>query len=153
MFSVSCPKERKQNICFYIEKKKYASIFINLLNKVGNWLVNLLKKLGNLNLIKPYKLFIPNVCSVILFPLCNVLSVVLYLNQSLIPATWWAFWISGAIQRLLQNDLLSADAIDKGDEATIKSLIYPVCSFQFPLKKMALALSYFDLHYSETIAT
>ncbi|XP_050373159.1 endonuclease III homolog 1, chloroplastic isoform X2 [Argentina anserina] len=32
----------------------------------------------------------------------------------------------GAIQRLLQNGLLSADAIDKGDEATIKSLIYPV---------------------------
>ncbi|CAN6580434.1 unnamed protein product [Malus baccata var. baccata] len=32
----------------------------------------------------------------------------------------------GAIQRLLQNDLLSADSIDKADEATIKSLIYPV---------------------------
>ncbi|XP_024022122.1 endonuclease III homolog 1, chloroplastic isoform X2 [Morus notabilis] len=32
----------------------------------------------------------------------------------------------GAIQRLLQNDLLTADAIDKADEATIKSLIYPV---------------------------
>ncbi|XP_065618157.1 endonuclease III homolog 1, chloroplastic isoform X1 [Quercus suber] len=33
---------------------------------------------------------------------------------------------NGAIQRLLQNDLLVADAIDKADEATIKSLIYPV---------------------------
>ncbi|GMY32433.1 endonuclease III homolog 1, chloroplastic-like isoform X2 [Fagus crenata] len=32
----------------------------------------------------------------------------------------------GAIQRLLQNGLLTADAIDKADEATIKSLIYPV---------------------------
>ncbi|KAL6194277.1 hypothetical protein ACLB2K_035361 [Fragaria x ananassa] len=32
----------------------------------------------------------------------------------------------GAVQRLLQNGMLSADAIDKGDEATIKSLIYPV---------------------------
>ncbi|XP_041001206.1 endonuclease III homolog 1, chloroplastic-like isoform X3 [Juglans microcarpa x Juglans regia] len=32
----------------------------------------------------------------------------------------------GAIQRLLQNDLLAADTIDKADEATIKSLIYPV---------------------------
>ncbi|EXB68724.1 Endonuclease III-like protein 1 [Morus notabilis] len=29
-------------------------------------------------------------------------------------------------KRLLQNDLLTADAIDKADEATIKSLIYPV---------------------------
>ncbi|GLT75757.1 hypothetical protein SLA2020_474560 [Shorea laevis] len=33
---------------------------------------------------------------------------------------------AGAIQRLLQNGLLTADAIDKADEATIKSLIYPV---------------------------
>ncbi|KAM6546047.1 hypothetical protein CsatB_026783 [Cannabis sativa] len=32
----------------------------------------------------------------------------------------------GAIQRLLQNGLLAADTIDKADEATIKSLIYPV---------------------------
>lgn len=32
----------------------------------------------------------------------------------------------GAIQRLLQNDLLNADAIEKIDEATIKSFIYPV---------------------------
>ncbi|XP_057470664.1 endonuclease III homolog 1, chloroplastic-like isoform X8 [Actinidia eriantha] len=32
----------------------------------------------------------------------------------------------GAIQRLLQNDLLTPDAIDNTDEATIKSLIYPV---------------------------
>ncbi|XP_059432517.1 endonuclease III homolog 1, chloroplastic-like isoform X2 [Corylus avellana] len=32
----------------------------------------------------------------------------------------------GAIQRLLQNGLLTADAIDKADEATIKTLIYPV---------------------------
>ena len=37
--------------------------------------------------------------------------------------------IAGAIQRLLQNDLLVADAIDKADEATIKSLIYPVYLF------------------------
>nr|GMD72366.1 endonuclease III homolog 1, chloroplastic-like isoform X2 [Ipomoea batatas] len=34
--------------------------------------------------------------------------------------------LAGAVQRLLQNDLLTADAIDKADEATIKSLIYPV---------------------------
>uniref|UniRef100_A0A7N0V6H5 DNA-(apurinic or apyrimidinic site) lyase n=1 Tax=Kalanchoe fedtschenkoi TaxID=63787 RepID=A0A7N0V6H5_KALFE len=32
----------------------------------------------------------------------------------------------GAIQRLLQNGLLSADAIHEADEATIKSIIYPV---------------------------
>ncbi|XP_020413692.1 endonuclease III homolog 1, chloroplastic [Prunus persica] len=32
----------------------------------------------------------------------------------------------GAIQRLLQNNLLAADSIDKAEEATIKSLIYPV---------------------------
>ncbi|XP_043699593.1 endonuclease III homolog 1, chloroplastic-like isoform X2 [Telopea speciosissima] len=33
---------------------------------------------------------------------------------------------NGAIQRLLQNGLLTADAIVDADEATIKSLIYPV---------------------------
>ncbi|KAM7465418.1 hypothetical protein LguiB_012980 [Lonicera macranthoides] len=33
---------------------------------------------------------------------------------------------AGAIQRLLQNGLLTADAIDKADESTLKSLIYPV---------------------------
>ncbi|KAG4973923.1 hypothetical protein AAZX31_11G125900 [Glycine max] len=32
----------------------------------------------------------------------------------------------GAIQRLLQNDLLTADAINDADEETIKKLIYPV---------------------------
>ncbi|KAH9727675.1 Endonuclease III [Citrus sinensis] len=32
----------------------------------------------------------------------------------------------GAIQRLLQNGLLTAEAIDKADEATMKDLIYPV---------------------------
>ncbi|KAF8014140.1 hypothetical protein BT93_H0087 [Corymbia citriodora subsp. variegata] len=32
----------------------------------------------------------------------------------------------GAIQRLLQNDVLTADAIEKADEESIKSLIYPV---------------------------
>ncbi|KAI5658057.1 hypothetical protein M9H77_26850 [Catharanthus roseus] len=32
----------------------------------------------------------------------------------------------GAIQRLLQQDLLTPDAVDKAEEATIKSLIYPV---------------------------
>lgn len=33
---------------------------------------------------------------------------------------------AGAIQRLLQNGLLTAEAIDKADEATMKDLIYPV---------------------------
>ncbi|KAI3457668.1 hypothetical protein Pfo_014331 [Paulownia fortunei] len=32
----------------------------------------------------------------------------------------------GAIQRLLQNDLLTAEAIDKANEGAIKELIYPV---------------------------
>ncbi|XP_015583838.1 endonuclease III homolog 1, chloroplastic isoform X2 [Ricinus communis] len=32
----------------------------------------------------------------------------------------------GAVQRLHQNSLLTADAIDKADETTIKDLIYPV---------------------------
>ncbi|CAK9157880.1 unnamed protein product [Ilex paraguariensis] len=32
----------------------------------------------------------------------------------------------GAIQRLLHNGLLTADTIDKADEATLKGLIYPV---------------------------
>jgi hypothetical protein len=34
---------------------------------------------------------------------------------------------AGAIQRLQQNNLLTADAIDKADETAIKDLIYPVC--------------------------
>ena len=34
----------------------------------------------------------------------------------------------GATQRLGENDLLTADAMDKADEETIKKLIYPVCS-------------------------
>ncbi|KAJ4844649.1 hypothetical protein Tsubulata_033640 [Turnera subulata] len=34
--------------------------------------------------------------------------------------------VEGAIQRLHHNDLLTADAIDKADETTIKDLIYPV---------------------------
>lgn len=33
---------------------------------------------------------------------------------------------AGAVQRLLENGLLTADALDKADEATIKTLIYPV---------------------------
>lgn len=33
-----------------------------------------------------------------------------------------------ANQRLLENGLLSAETMDKTDEATIKSLIYPVCA-------------------------
>ncbi|XP_031384064.1 endonuclease III homolog 1, chloroplastic-like isoform X2 [Punica granatum] len=32
----------------------------------------------------------------------------------------------GAIQRLIENGLLSADALEKAEEATIKTLIYPV---------------------------
>lgn len=35
----------------------------------------------------------------------------------------------GAIQRLLQNDLLTAETIDKADEGVIKELIYPVGFF------------------------
>lgn len=38
------------------------------------------------------------------------------------------FLRAGAIQRLLQNGLLSADGLNKADEETIKKLIYPVCS-------------------------
>lgn len=34
----------------------------------------------------------------------------------------------GATQRLRQNGLLTADALNKADEETIKKLIYPVCS-------------------------
>ncbi|CAH9062268.1 unnamed protein product [Cuscuta epithymum] len=54
----------------------------------------------------------------------------------------------GAIQRLLQNCLLTADAIDKADEATIKSLIYPVGFYTrkaSTLKKIAkICLSKYD---------
>lgn len=47
-------------------------------------------------------------------------SVILFvLIEDLLP--------TGAIQRLLQNGLLAADAIDSANEETIKSLIYPVC--------------------------
>lgn len=48
------------------------------------------------------------------------------------PYTGWLHKVclgsAGAIQRLLQNDLLTAEAIDRADEATIKDLIYPVRS-------------------------
>lgn len=37
--------------------------------------------------------------------------------------------LTGAIQRLLQNDLLSAEAINKADEGAIKELIHPVWPF------------------------
>ncbi|KAK7262573.1 hypothetical protein RJT34_30147 [Clitoria ternatea] len=46
----------------------------------------------------------------------------------------------GAIQRLLQNDLLTADAINNADEEVIKKLIYPVGFYTrkaFNLKKIA----------------
>ncbi|XP_054815170.1 endonuclease III homolog 1, chloroplastic-like isoform X1 [Prosopis cineraria] len=46
----------------------------------------------------------------------------------------------GAIQRLLQNGLLSADGLDKADEETIKKLIYPVGFYtrkSINLKKIA----------------
>jgi len=43
----------------------------------------------------------------------------------------------GAIQRLLQNDLLTAEAINNVDEETVKKLIYPVCSL-FLLKLLPL---------------
>ena len=54
--------------------------------------------------------------------------------------------IAGAIQRLLQNDLLVADAIDKADEATIKSLIYPVYLFSGVVMKLLLPLSIFFIY-------
>ncbi|GAV90068.1 HHH domain-containing protein/HhH-GPD domain-containing protein [Cephalotus follicularis] len=54
----------------------------------------------------------------------------------------------GAIQRLLQNDLLTANAIDKADEATIKDLIYPVGFYTrkaINLKKIAkICLTKYD---------
>lgn len=37
-------------------------------------------------------------------------------------------WKPGAVQRLSEKGLLDADAIVKTDEASIASLIYPVCS-------------------------
>ena len=51
--------------------------------------------------------------------------------------------IAGAIQRLLQNDLLDADAIDKADEATIKSLIYPVYLFSGVVYETSTTSFYF----------
>ncbi|KAL0444786.1 UNVERIFIED_CONTAM: Endonuclease III2, chloroplastic [Sesamum latifolium] len=54
----------------------------------------------------------------------------------------------GAIQRLLQNDLLTAEAIEKADEGTIKDLIYPVGFYSRKasnMKKIAkICLSKFD---------
>lgn len=47
-------------------------------------------------------------------------------------ASYWYVMMSSesaeANQRLLENGLLSADKMDKADEATIKNLIYPVCA-------------------------
>ncbi|KAL3849065.1 hypothetical protein ACJIZ3_010947 [Penstemon smallii] len=54
----------------------------------------------------------------------------------------------GAIQRLLQNDLLTAEAIDKADEGAIKDLIYPVGFYSRKasnMKKLAkICLSKYD---------
>ncbi|GMN59410.1 hypothetical protein TIFTF001_028509 [Ficus carica] len=41
-----------------------------------------------------------------------------------------------ALQRLLQNDLLTAETIDKGDEETIKNLIYPVAFYPKKAKNL-----------------
>ncbi|KAL0307164.1 UNVERIFIED_CONTAM: Endonuclease III1, chloroplastic [Sesamum radiatum] len=54
----------------------------------------------------------------------------------------------GAIQRLLQNNLLTAEAIEKADEGTIKDLIYPVGFYSRKasnMKKIAkICLSKYD---------
>ncbi|XP_022853142.1 endonuclease III homolog 1, chloroplastic-like [Olea europaea var. sylvestris] len=54
----------------------------------------------------------------------------------------------GAIQRLLQNDILTAEAIDRSDEVTIKNLLYPVGFYTRKasnLKKIAkICLSKYD---------
>ncbi|KAF3621120.1 Endonuclease III -like protein 2, chloroplastic [Capsicum annuum] len=68
-------------------------------------------------------------------------SVILFvLIEDLLP--------TGAIQRLLQNGLLAADAIDSANEETIKSLIYPVGFYTRKasnLKKVAkICLSKYD---------
>ncbi|KAK3038372.1 hypothetical protein RJ639_030272 [Escallonia herrerae] len=47
---------------------------------------------------------------------------------------------TGAIQRLLQNGLLTAEAIDNAEEDTIKSLIYPEC---FPSTSYLLHVGFY----------
>lgn len=46
-----------------------------------------------------------------------------------------SFWGAGAIQRLHQNGLLTAAAIDQANEITIKDLIYPVCFLRNPINR------------------
>lgn len=58
----------------------------------------------------------------LLFPKDIKLSLLLF---SLIDKR--TFRSAGAALRLQESGLLTADAMDKADEATIKSLIYPVC--------------------------
>ncbi|KAG6767591.1 hypothetical protein POTOM_028801 [Populus tomentosa] len=48
------------------------------------------------------------------------------IEKCLILQIAFAVLSAGAIQRLQQNNLLTADAIDKADETAIKDLIYPV---------------------------
>ncbi|KAK4492856.1 hypothetical protein RD792_000181 [Penstemon davidsonii] len=59
-----------------------------------------------------------------------------------------ALYLAGAIQRLLQNDLLTAEAIDKANEGAIKDLIYPVGFYSRKasnMKKIAkICLSKYD---------
>ncbi|KAG8387122.1 hypothetical protein BUALT_Bualt03G0220400 [Buddleja alternifolia] len=59
-----------------------------------------------------------------------------------------AFCLTGAIQKLLQNDLLTAETIDKADEGLIKDLIYPVGFYSRKasnMKKVAqICLSKYD---------
>lgn len=60
---------------------------------------------------------------------------------------WIAFGSAGALQRLLQNGLHTAEAIDKADEATIKDLIYPVYFSESNWKK-AVKFSLSELSYT-----
>lgn len=66
------------------------------------------------------------VCDLYLGLLLNYVCNISTYEKVLVQLTSFLLRI-GAIQRLLQNDLLTADAINNADEETIKKLIYPVC--------------------------
>ncbi|KAH7572783.1 hypothetical protein JRO89_XS03G0011500 [Xanthoceras sorbifolium] len=67
---------------------------------------------------KFFSIFLPRICA-----LCLILEIdaVIHAQSRLSPLK-----SAGAIERLQQNGLLTAEAIDKADEDTIKDLIYPV---------------------------
>lgn len=73
------------------------------------------------------KIIGPNTKACFTYRMCLYVLVLSFrVYRTLSSLKFFFFWSAGAIQRLHQNNMLTADAIDRADETTIKNLIYPV---------------------------